>query len=58
VARQLRYRRSDLADFETLHMLTIDRADRVPASVLRPMMLFDEGYIFQFPEVVSLLYTR
>ncbi len=58
VAQHPRFRRRDLADFETLHMLTLDRADRVPASVLRPMMLFDEGYIFGYPEVVSLLYTR
>jgi hypothetical protein len=39
-------------------MLILDRVERVPASVLRPMMLFDEGYIFDYPEVVSLLYTR
>ncbi len=58
VAQRVRYRRSDLADFETLHMLILDRAERVPASVLRPMTLFDEGYIFVYPEVVSLLYTR
>jgi hypothetical protein len=58
VAQHLRYRRSDLADFETLHMLILDRAQRVPANVLRPMMLFDEGYIFHYPEVASLLYTR
>lgn len=58
VGQHLRYRRTDLADFETLHMLILDRADRVPASVLRPMMLFSEDYIFVFPEVLSLLYTR
>jgi len=50
--------RADLADFESLQMLVIDRADRVPANVLRPLMLFDEGYVFVYPEVISLLYTR
>jgi hypothetical protein len=58
VAEHLRYGRKDLADFEALQMLILDRAERVPANVLRPMMLFDEGYIFNYPEVVSLLYTR
>jgi hypothetical protein len=53
-----RYGRSDLADFETLTSLILGRADRVPASVLRPMMLFSENYIFEYPEVLSLLYTR
>jgi Restriction endonuclease len=55
----LRHRgRGDLADFESLQMLVIDRADRVPAGVLRPLVLFDEGYVFVYPEVISLLYTR
>jgi hypothetical protein len=56
--RHLRYRATDLADFETLQMLVIRRASRVPANVLRPLMLFNEGYVFMFPEVVSILYTR
>jgi hypothetical protein len=58
VKSHLRYRATDLADFETLQTLVIKRASRVPANVLRPLMLFDEGYVFVFPEVVSLLYTR
>ena len=58
VKEDVRYRRTDLADFETLHMLILNRADRVPANVLRPMMLFSENYIFEYPEVLSLLYTR
>jgi hypothetical protein len=54
----LRYKLTDLADFETLQMLLIDRAAQVPASVLRPACLFDEGYVDFFPEVISLIYTR
>ena len=50
--------RGNLADFESLQMLVIDRADRVPANVLRPLLLFDEGYVSIYPEVISLLYTR
>src|SRR5918996_791903 len=51
--RHLRYRATDLADFEALQMLVIRRASRVPANVLRPLMLFSEGYVFMLPEVVS-----
>jgi hypothetical protein len=58
VTEHVRYRRTDLADFETLHMLILDRAARVPASVLRPMMLFSDDYVYEYPEVLSLLYTR
>ena len=39
-------------------MLVIGRAARVPASVLRPLTLFDEGFVMMYPEVVSLLYIR
>lgn len=58
VRDHLRFRGTDLADFESLQSLLIGRASRVPANVLRPLQLFDEGYVFAFPEVVSLLYTR
>lgn len=58
VRKHVRYRATDLADFETLQMLVIKRARRVPANVLRPLLLFNEGYVFMYPEVVSLLYTR
>jgi hypothetical protein len=54
----VRYRRTDLADFETLQTLVIGRAARVPANVLWPLMLFDDGYVVMYPEVVSLIYTR
>lgn len=53
-----RYGRTDLADFETLQELVLNRAERVPGNVLRPMVLFDEAYVSDYPEVVSLLYTR
>jgi hypothetical protein len=58
VKEHVRFRSTALADFESLQTLLIRRASRVPANVLRPLMLFDEGYVFSFPEVVSLLYTR
>lgn len=58
VRDHLRFGRTDLADFESLQYLMIGRASRVPADVLRPLLLFDEGYVFAFPEVISLLYTR
>lgn len=54
----VRFRWDKLADFESLQMLAIDRADRMPASILRPLALFDEGYMSLFPEVVSLVYVR
>jgi hypothetical protein len=44
----VRYRATALADFGTLQMLVIKRASRVPANVLRPLMLFDEGYLIMF----------
>ena len=56
--KYIRYRRSLLAEFESLQSLLIQRAHRVPANVLRPFILFDEGYLAAFPEVISLLYTR
>ncbi len=56
--KYIRYRRSLLAEFESLQSLLIQRAHQVPANVLRPFILFDEGYLAAFPEVISLLYTR
>jgi hypothetical protein len=50
----LRIRRESLTDFDSLQML----ADRVPADVMRALALFDEGYVYLYPEVISLLYTR
>lgn len=58
VTDAVRYRSSDLADFDTLHMLILDRASRVPSAVLRAMMLFSDDYVYEYPEVLSLLYTR
>ena len=58
VTDAVRYRSSDLADFDTLHMLILDRAARVPSGVLRAMMLFSDDYVYEYPEVLSLLYTR
>ena len=54
----IRHRRSLLAEFESLQMLLIKRAAQVSPGVLRPFVLFDEGYLAAFPEVISLLYTR
>ena len=54
----LRFRRESLTDFDSLQMLAVSRADRVPADVMRALALFDEGYVYLYPEVISLLYTR
>jgi hypothetical protein len=56
--RFYRHGRSNLADFENLQMLIVGRASRVPADVLRPLLLFSDGYVAMYPEVLSLLYTR
>jgi hypothetical protein len=50
--------RPQLPRRDSLQMLAVSRADRVPADVMRPLVLFDEGYVYLYPEVVSLLYTR
>jgi hypothetical protein len=54
----IRFRQTILADFESMQMLLVDRARLVSADVLRPFILFSEGYVGAFPEVISLMYTR
>lgn len=48
----------DLADFESLQMFLLDRARLFRPSVVKLSCFFDEGYLFEYPEVVSLMYCR
>jgi Restriction endonuclease/HEPN/Toprim N-terminal domain 1 len=53
-----RYRATDLADFESLQVILLNRTTRLPPGVVRAAMLFEESWLYYFPEVVSLIYTR
>jgi len=54
----LQWRRTDLADFESLQMYFLDKARHFPPSVVKVSQLFEEGYLFDYPEIISLMYTR
>lgn len=54
----IQWRRTDLADFESLQMYFWQKAKLFPPSVIKVSRLFEEGYLFDYPEIISLMYTR
>lgn len=47
-----------LTDFEALQMYFIGKALVFPPSVVRVSLLFDEEYLYDYPEIVSLMFVR
>jgi len=48
----------DLADFESLQMYFLERAREFPPSIMKLATLFEEAYVLEYPEVITLMYCR
>lgn len=54
----IKWRRTDFADFSKLQMYFFDNMRHFPPSISKVSLLFDEHYLFEYPEIILLMYTR
>lgn len=54
----VRWKITDMLDFEGLQEYLLDKARLFKPSVVKVSMLFDEGYMLHYAEIVSLMYAR
>jgi len=49
---------SHYVDFESLQMYLLDRHIEFPPSILTVAQMFEEHFLWEYPEVISLMFTR